>query len=374
MFNHEIILRSQQRFRSDHHRVYTEEVNTLALSSNDDKRIQAFDKITTYPYGANIFKTCENEMLLKNKFIIKYIDKDNNQKLRDKSQVLRDEAQALRKESLLVRNEIVKIRNEAQALRNKSQKIRSEAQALRDNSHKIRSEPQVLRDKSQVLRSEVQVVRNESLLIINELHKIRSEAPELRNSLHKIRSEAQALRNELQEYKDESQALRDNPQKIKSKAQVLKNKSFLIKDKIKSEEEKVLEKNKIIDQVNQTAKVRVDYLININEIVMMMNKLNEDPNTSLFKLDKINALLDKSLDCAWKLGCVKKRKKHMIINDEDKDTYLDRYTNIVNNKLDLVNQTGELIDTYVSDAYNIVDGINKCHNNTSLYYILEEDF
>ena len=104
-----------------------------------------------------------------------------------------------------------------------------------------------------------------------------------------------------------------------------------------------------------------------------MNKLNEDPNMSLFKLDKINALLDKSLDYAWKLCRVKKRKEHKIINDEDKDTYLDRYTNIVNDKLDLVNQIGELIDSYVSDAYNIVDGINKCHNISSLYYILEED-
>ena len=106
---------------------------------------------------------------------------------------------------------------------------------------------------------------------------------------------------------------------------------------------------------------------------MIMNKLNDDPNMSFFKLDKINALLDKSLDYAWKLCCVKKRKKHKIINDEDKDTYLDRYTNIVNDKLDLVNQIGELIDTYVSDAHNIIDGINKCHNNGFLYYILEED-
>ena len=154
---------------------------------------------------------------------------------------------------------------------------------------------------------------------------------------------------------------------------MLKSKSSLIKDKNKSEEEEVLKKNKIVDQVNQTAKIRVDYLINVNEIVMMMNKLNEDPNMSLFKLDKINALLDKSLDYAWKLCCVKKRKKHEIINDEDKNMYLDRYTNIVNDKLDLVNQIGELIDSYVSDAYNIVDGINKCHNNSSLYYILEED-
>ena len=67
LFNDKIILRSQQRFRSDHHRVYTEEVNKIALSSNDDKRIQTFDKVTTYPYGTNVFAVCKNEMLLKNK-------------------------------------------------------------------------------------------------------------------------------------------------------------------------------------------------------------------------------------------------------------------------------------------------------------------
>ena len=31
--------------------MYTEEVNKTALSSNDDKRLQAFDRITSYPYG-----------------------------------------------------------------------------------------------------------------------------------------------------------------------------------------------------------------------------------------------------------------------------------------------------------------------------------
>ena len=62
LFNGEVIIKSQHRFRSDHHRVYTEEVNKIALSSNDDKRIQTFDKITTYPYGTNVFKVCEDEM------------------------------------------------------------------------------------------------------------------------------------------------------------------------------------------------------------------------------------------------------------------------------------------------------------------------
>ena len=65
LFNDEVIIRSQQRFRSYNHKVYTEEVNKIALSSNDDKRIQTFDKVTTFPYGTNVFKVCENEMLLK---------------------------------------------------------------------------------------------------------------------------------------------------------------------------------------------------------------------------------------------------------------------------------------------------------------------
>ena len=58
-------MRSQQQFRSDHHKVYTEEVNKIALSRNDDKRTQKFNKVTTYPYGTNAFMVCENEMLLK---------------------------------------------------------------------------------------------------------------------------------------------------------------------------------------------------------------------------------------------------------------------------------------------------------------------
>ena len=69
LFDNKIILRSQQRFTSDHHKVYTEEVNKIALSSNDDKRIQTFDRVTTYPYGTNVFKVCESQMLLKNKWI-----------------------------------------------------------------------------------------------------------------------------------------------------------------------------------------------------------------------------------------------------------------------------------------------------------------
>ena len=38
LFNDETILQSQLRFKFDHHDVYTEHVNKIALSSNDNKR------------------------------------------------------------------------------------------------------------------------------------------------------------------------------------------------------------------------------------------------------------------------------------------------------------------------------------------------
>ena len=75
LFNGEVILKSQQRFKSDHHKVYTEEVNKIALSSDDDKRLQTFDGIETYPYGTNAFKVCESEMMVvRDLFVKKYVD------------------------------------------------------------------------------------------------------------------------------------------------------------------------------------------------------------------------------------------------------------------------------------------------------------
>ena len=62
LFNNKTIIRSQLRLKSNHNNVYTEEVNKIALNSNDDKRLQTFDRVTTYPYGRNAF---ESEMLSK---------------------------------------------------------------------------------------------------------------------------------------------------------------------------------------------------------------------------------------------------------------------------------------------------------------------
>ena len=65
LLNKEIILKSQQRFKSEKHDVYTEEVNKIALNSNDDKRLQTFDRITSYPYGTSAGKVSKAELLSK---------------------------------------------------------------------------------------------------------------------------------------------------------------------------------------------------------------------------------------------------------------------------------------------------------------------
>ena len=51
--NNKSISRTQQRFKSERHNVLTEEINKIALRSNDDQRMQSIDSIETYAYGTS---------------------------------------------------------------------------------------------------------------------------------------------------------------------------------------------------------------------------------------------------------------------------------------------------------------------------------
>ena len=59
------VLVPQQRFKSEAHDLYTEEVNKIELGSNDDKRLLDYDGITTYLYGTSAGKACNTELLSK---------------------------------------------------------------------------------------------------------------------------------------------------------------------------------------------------------------------------------------------------------------------------------------------------------------------
>ena len=58
---------TQQRFKSDHHTITTEEINEIALSKKNDQRIQSFDEIHTYPIGIDSDLLNELEKEIRNK-------------------------------------------------------------------------------------------------------------------------------------------------------------------------------------------------------------------------------------------------------------------------------------------------------------------
>ena len=61
LLNDAIIFKSQQRLKSEAHNLCTEEVNKIALSSNDDKRLLAYDGVTACPYGYKYCKSMQNK-------------------------------------------------------------------------------------------------------------------------------------------------------------------------------------------------------------------------------------------------------------------------------------------------------------------------
>ena len=125
LFKDKVLIKPQQRFKSDHHKVCTKEVNKIDLSSNDDKRIQTFDKVTTYPYGTNAFMVCENEMLLKNKFHANASDNSQNQSESELDNMLK-EAEVLELESLKLKNELDNMLNETHVLELETLTLRNE--------------------------------------------------------------------------------------------------------------------------------------------------------------------------------------------------------------------------------------------------------
>ena len=69
LFNNNPVLRCQEVLKCELHDVYTVILNKIALNSNDDKRLQTYDKIATYPYGFSVGKVCKTELLNKVKQI-----------------------------------------------------------------------------------------------------------------------------------------------------------------------------------------------------------------------------------------------------------------------------------------------------------------
>ena len=70
--NNKLILKAQQRFRSEKHNVFTEEINQIALSYHDDKRIQPVDSVEKNAYGMDKNLVCKKEDIKCNNIIKQY--------------------------------------------------------------------------------------------------------------------------------------------------------------------------------------------------------------------------------------------------------------------------------------------------------------
>ena len=63
-------LKTQKKFKSERYNVFTEEINKIALSSNDDKRMKSIDSIQTCAYGTG--KVSKKERIKGNNLIRRF--------------------------------------------------------------------------------------------------------------------------------------------------------------------------------------------------------------------------------------------------------------------------------------------------------------
>ena len=162
--------KSQFTFRSDHHNVHTEKINKITLSSNDDKRIQTNNKITTYPYGY-----FDNNEIVDNK-------ENNTKSVQD---ILREEAKTLRNNSKILKEEVKNIIKENNT-KSEVDIVREESKALTNNSIILREETNTIRNNSKGLREEINY-------ILKEFHAIKED--NTKGELDILREEVNALRN-----------------------------------------------------------------------------------------------------------------------------------------------------------------------------------
>ena len=67
-----MILKSQERFKNEKNINFTKQINKIAFSSNDDKRMQSIDSIETNAYETNKDLVSQKEMIKCNDIIKQY--------------------------------------------------------------------------------------------------------------------------------------------------------------------------------------------------------------------------------------------------------------------------------------------------------------
>ena len=129
--------------------------------------------------------------------------------------------------------------------------------------------------------------------------------------------------------------------------------------------------NNQISQVNKFSLVRNMYAKNTRKIGKLMteqqegnicnDKICDDPWLKLNELQKMNILIDEAFDNARKMIHDKDRKMHEKIDINkylETDRYVDKYTDIISGKIELLNNIGVILDSTMIEIQSKVDMIN----------------
>ena len=165
-------------------------------------------------------------------------------------------------------------------------------------------------------------------------------------------------------------------------------KDFSISDIIKT---KTKDKNKATTKTKTETKNK-DMVDKINDKINMINKLynrlekakanvikrielickgireledeiySDDSWFRLVELEKIDAIIDEALNVVWNMICGKNGinpEKIKIDKHKDIDGYISKLTDVINNKIELVNRMCESIDHVISEIKNETNMIDE---------------
>ena len=228
------ILRSQYSFRCRFHEIYTEKINKVALSSNDDTRTQCIDKITTYPYGY-----CDTSVIIEN--II-----DNTENTNDTSIIIENTKDTLvnientndihvnientndisintndisiNTENINANSEIDIIKKEAQAIRERPKLLIEESQAITNSSGNVRNELEIIRKETWNIKKDSDDMNNSS---VNQAKKLVEEGRLIRNNFKVLREGSQVIINNCNVLLEKGQDIINNFNDIRNNARKL---------------------------------------------------------------------------------------------------------------------------------------------------------
>ena len=124
---------------------------------------------------------------------------------------------------------------------------------------------------------------------------------------------------------------------------------------------KINKKISAISKLNERiAKVKADVAKKVELIYEAMRELqdeiySDDSWLRLVELDKIDAIIDKALNAVWNEICGENRispEKINIDKHKDLDGYVSELTDVINNKIELVNRMVGAIDHVMSEIKN----------------------